>query len=921
MMNVHLLAFAGLSLTAVASPLPMATEAWEQLNPLGGEFRDQAYVCPDVGANAFTVSKTVPVCSNIVITAELVPGATFGNNYKTAAIALVESSRRYWHLAFLETPTGGHTFEQHECRDGRWLAEGDLKAEVALTKGDWKRGEKFVFSLALDGRTCEGIVRNDAGEVVFHHRFALKPGAVGCGKPAFKNYGLAVNFSRVDAVCSNAVRADLLPVEKAAAVIPPYATPATLVADGDPQKGTGFFRLARLEGGRWSFVDPEGRPFFMAAASTVNHHGDHNFQLGYAPYGRNVQRKFKGDMDAWGRSTVARLQSWGFNAVCGASEYAKYKGLPHSTIIAMGQEMASAGDAYDILPSDGGPCSAFPNVFSPKFPAFCRYVATRFCAPQRNDPWLIGYFIDNELSWWGDVRKFRHPDTGLFDVVAKKSPDHTAYRAQQEFLKARGVASAAAATKADKIEFLRLCARTYFEETTRAIRAVDPNHLILGCRYAGMGSGHPVVWEECAKCCDVISVNIYPMADLDRKCVYAGLGYRAQKMEDHIRAWTSRVDRPVIVTEWSFMALDSGRPCLHGAGQRFLTQQERAEAISLFARTLYAMPEMVGHVFFKWSDQPVCGRKGPGSENSNYGLVDEHDEPWPEVTSALAAVQLHPRESRRAAPPQPIEPPPPAPASERVRAAVRAGSAMPTFTQNADGSFELRNEAIRLAGRVGGTLYVNARGTVSPSIREDYGTSKWWSGATNVVSVAGRVENGVGVMDVVFSGRTQRRVDFRVKARFHLPAGRAFYYFELLALENAGTAAFAADQLFAKTLPIASLRVGTKEAPDAIGDVPKDGQPTPIPPSLWRPWRSGAWLCDDGRLCLAFATPRQANFQIRFWDDPDRDSLHADACYSFERTTLAPGQSFALPHPPFVAGTACEGLTAWSRIFAEIRSF
>ena len=100
--------------------------------------------------------------------------------------------------------------------------------------------------------------------------------------------------------------------------------------------------------------------------------------------------------------------------------------------------------------------------------------------------------------------------------------------------------------------------------------------------------------------------------------------------------------KPLIVTEWSFVALDSGLPCMHGAGQRFFTQRERAEATSIFARTLYALPCCAGYVYFKWSDQPAFGRKSEKSENSNYGLVDANDDPWPEQVAALAAIQNDP---------------------------------------------------------------------------------------------------------------------------------------------------------------------------------------------------------------------------------------------------------------------------------------
>ena len=911
---------------AAAVELPLKPDAWLDMNPLGGSFTGTSYTCPLDGCQAFAVSKTTPAASNIVFSATLVPSDTIGGDFKTAAISLYEAPRRYWHLALAETPQGRPFIELNENRNGKWPGQGDLTVERNVTKGTWTRGGSYRLTISLDGTACEGIVTDAAGTEIFRRRYALRPGAVGCGRPVIKCSGVAVDYSEMSATWSNEVPDAVLPKTDAPSAIPPYATPAsvTAAAAGERLAATGFFRTEKDPEGRWRFVDPNGVPFFLAAASSVSHQGDFNAKLGYAPYGRNILKKFNGDLDAWGRSVTERLASWGFNAVSGCSAHARYKGLPHATIVAIGQNMASSGDANDILPCDGGPCTAFPNVFSPKWPLYCRYMAKRVCAPNRNDPWLIGYFIDNELSWWGDARKFRTPPArGLFDAAAKKADGHTAKQALLAFLKARGVASVDRASDADRLEFVRLCARKYFEEAAKAIREADPNHLVLGCRYAGLRSSHPVVWEECARFCDVVSANIYPVADLDRKCVYAGSGRNAQKIEDQIGEYLSHAaGKPLIVTEWSFSALDSGRPCLHGAGQRFFTQRERAEAVSLFARTMMGMPGMAGYVFFKWSDQPVCGRKGESSENTNYGLVTETDEAYPEVTRTLADLQLNAATWRRTTPPQPVATPAVAPADVRARAAVVPGVPAPAFVRNPDGSFACANGRLRLEGRPGGKLLVNGIGVAYATVREYSHRNMWWSSASEIVAADGRVENGLAVVDITFGGTLRSGAPFRVLERFYLPAGRAFYYMEHVAVQNPGEKAFDADVVFSRLLPVPELRKGTKEAPDSTVAPPKDGQPTPIPPTLWRPWQQGAWLCDGGELVLALATPRSSGVTIRFWDDPQRDSLHADAQYPFRRQTVAPNGAYAFEGRPFVAGAAVSGgLIPWTDVFAEIRKW
>ena len=364
---------------------------------------------------------------------------------------------------------------------------------------------------------------------------------------------------------------------------------------------TRYFSTTRDDAGKWWFVDPAGNRMFLSGVGVVNYRGHYSAALGYAPYYRTVQAKYP-TLEDWATNTLRRVGDWGFNFLSSPSENLLRRGFPHANVVnhGMGQNFACYGDEFDILPCDGGPCSGFPNVFHPLWPAYCRFAAQSFCRTEREDPWILGWYTDNELSWWGDKRQFKTPPaSGLFDAAARKAPGHPAREALEAFLADHGSVGAASAAPAElKREFVRLCARKYFEATTAAIREADPNHLILGCRFAGLPSADPVVWEECGRFCDAVSVNIYPMADLDRGVAVDWPGPKARLMSDLIGERARMAGKPVIVTEWCFSALDSGLPCTHGAGQRFFTQKERAEATSIFARTMWAMPEVGGYVYF-----------------------------------------------------------------------------------------------------------------------------------------------------------------------------------------------------------------------------------------------------------------------------------------------------------------------------------
>ena len=893
---------------AFAEQLALTPEAWDNRNPLGGSFTNGTYSCLGEAANSFAVSRTVPVSSNVAVAATYTPKTIVGPNFKTAAIVLRESSMRYWQLALVETPAGRRHFELCEMRDGQWHAQKDLKREIDKPDGTWKLGEPLRLSLSMDGKGVEGAVCAADGRLVFRRRFALDAGAVACGRPALRCRAISGVYSDVEATygtpCVVADDADV------AETFPKYVSAVQAVAPpGDsPAQATGFFRTEKASDGRWWFVDPNGKTFFLTGADAVSSTGDHNAKLGYSPYGRTVQRKYH-SVDVWATNTLARLTSWGFNMVVSSEKPLLHRRLPHSRILYIGSEMSTYGD-YEILPWDGGPCSAFPNVFSPKFEKYCRYVARTRCAPCKDDPWLIGWYIDNELAWWGDKRKFRTSSArGLFNACARKPAGHSARVALERFLAERGVASPEAATDEVTREFVRLIARRYFEISARAIREADPNHLILGCRFAGLQTSDPGVWEECGRYCDVVSVNVYPEVDLDRGVVRGSFA-------DEFAAHAAMAGKPVIVTEWSFVALDSGLPCMRGAGQRFFTQRERAEASSILARTFFALPGCAGYVFFKWSDQPAYGAKSEKSENCNYGLVDANDNAWLEQVAALAAIQNDPMKWRYAPLPQarPVLPP----SAEAVaRAAVRDTSVRCVFAREADGTFAMSNGLVRLAGRIGARgVAVDDMGVFSPSVREYAGDGAWWSGAAEVVDVRGETQDVFSVMDVTFRGNTEAG-PFEVCERFYLPTGQPFFIAELRSITNRGGRALPVDTAYFRLLPKehAGVRVAIG---DEVLEPPKDGQPAPIPPSLWRPWHTAAWELSDG-TCLGLATPRQTGVTVRFWED-EKLHLHPDASVSFSRVELAPDDAFGVPGRPFVLGACCrDGLSTWHGLCKELR--
>ena len=174
--------------------------------------------------------------------------------------------------------------------------------------------------------------------------------------------------------------------------------------------------------------------------------------------------------------------------------------------------------------------------------------------------------------------------------------------------------------KQDMHEFSRQMIRAYVEIPAKACRAVDPNHMILGMRWAWVKNPDLVTgWENF----DVFSLNCYsvdPTAAIEN---VERLG----------------VDLPVMIGEFHFGALE---PRAHGHRPGGVqTQSERAKAFRYYCERVAAHPYGVGCHFFQCYDQFVLGRFD--GENYNIGLFDICSRPYPEMfDAALTAMERTP---------------------------------------------------------------------------------------------------------------------------------------------------------------------------------------------------------------------------------------------------------------------------------------
>jgi hypothetical protein len=288
------------------------------------------------------------------------------------------------------------------------------------------------------------------------------------------------------------------------------------------------------------------------------------------------------------------------------------------------------------------------DVFSDSYAADVDRTCAKEVAPHATNEYLIGYFINNELPWYGErgwptspnvsmiTRYMRLPAKApgkarLVELLKSRySNDFAAFTANWEVTAssfddlagARQIAPKNRQAKKDAVAWSGVVADQYFKLCTETIRRHDPNHLLLGARFAERAQ-EPVM-AACGKYCDVVSVNHY------RK---TGIFDSRQ-----VGAIAALAGKPVMITEYSWRALEnsSGCPSTKGADVTVKTQQDRADCFRRYAKEALAQPFILGMDWFCYHDQPPAGRFD--GENSNYGLVDITDQFYTTLLGAITEI-------------------------------------------------------------------------------------------------------------------------------------------------------------------------------------------------------------------------------------------------------------------------------------------
>ena len=471
----------------------------------------------------------------------------------------------------------------------------------------------------------------------------------------------------------------------------------------------GFFR-AEKQGDRWYLVTPEGHPFYSIGVNAVSawqsrtyvegreamfsalpkegeelavYYGKSNnrsatganrgraFDQGrwFDFYRANLQRTYAQpcptvvpplaaspapveqdvapcpppglDAARWTAHSLDRLQAWGFNTLGNWSDdtLGAAKRMPYTVPLSISGDYATISTGLDWW---GG----MPDPFDPRFAMAAERAIAIASRDRRDDPWLLGFFADNELAWAapGDEPKARYALAYstlrlTTDVPAKRAflkQLRDKYRNQNGLSKAWGIQLNAwelledpgfeaplpsaeyPQIEVDLQSFQRLLADTYFKTIADSLKWHAPNHMLLGGRFA---ITTPEAIAACAQYCDVLSFNFYTR----------------EPQHGYDFAVLRALDKPLLISEFHFGSRDRG-PFWGGVSEVY-KEEERGPAYAHFLDKALEEPGIVGVHWFQYLDQPASGRLLDG-ENGHLGLLGITDRPWQGFVEAVRKANL-----------------------------------------------------------------------------------------------------------------------------------------------------------------------------------------------------------------------------------------------------------------------------------------
>ena len=396
--------------------------------------------------------------------------------------------------------------------------------------------------------------------------------------------------------------------------------------------GPAHFFGVQNANGRSAFITPTGLKFWSFGVCCVDQGTPRDK---YDPKNPSYRAWALFDNEReWALDSVTKLRSWGFNTLGGWSDYTALaklpteKRMPYTVVLHLG--------AYYRAPWD--------DLFSEAAKVEIFKAAKAQIEPIKNDPYLIGYFSDNELGWWDDTvflnyvqklpagsagRKAAHAMLrrlyGSFENFKKEwITTNTSWEnfASEPNLFLRPGSGGIRAINA----WMSTIGDYYYRTVNRAIHTYDKRHLILGDRYQQYYN--VALAKASSKWIDVASTNM-------------GADWTDGSFSHFYLDTLNKITKkPILITEFYMCAMEnrSGNKNSSAGFPTVQTQKERATAFGENVRRLGALPYILGAHWFQYTDEPEHGR-GDG-ENFNMGMLDTKGVPYEEITSVAKSVKI-----------------------------------------------------------------------------------------------------------------------------------------------------------------------------------------------------------------------------------------------------------------------------------------
>lgn len=379
-------------------------------------------------------------------------------------------------------------------------------------------------------------------------------------------------------------------------------------------EATGFFRVAKING-RWWMIDPLGYPYISIGLSHIN----------YSLNGSQLQKenalKKYGTFENWAVETTKQVRDeLNFNNSFSPRDEVRNveDGLPY---MAHMNVMSAYGASKGVRGHGNGSTVFIANntmpVFDPDFEEFA-FIHSKKSVKDANDPKIIGYTTDNELPMELEIL-----DHSLAVDHLKPENQYTYACAWTWLCNMLGTDDPSIDDVTDELRdlFRGFVYDRYFNVVSRALKAVDSNHINMGCRFLTKSIDSKWVYRFAAQYLDCMTINWYFAWEPQTEALY-GIERNG--------------DLPFMVTEFYSKAGDSGLGNTAGAGFYVATQKDRADFYENFTLKLLEGNNCIGWQLFHYMDNdPNSGTSDASSVNSNKGIYTSNYELYTDFADRL----------------------------------------------------------------------------------------------------------------------------------------------------------------------------------------------------------------------------------------------------------------------------------------------